>query len=107
MDSIANMKALFIVVNVGFTEEVLALAREMGVRGATIMGARGESTYHESILGVTVDVEKDMVMCIVDNEIAEKVITVVGEKAGVDTPAHAVCFTLPVDKTVVIEKTPE
>ena len=107
MEETVNMKALFIIVNVGFTEDVLTLAREMGVRGATILSARGESSHHESILGVTIDAEKDMVLCIVDAEIAEKVMAAVKEKAGVKTPAHGVCFTMPVDKTVGIIKHPE
>ena len=107
MENTATMKALFIIVNVGFTDDVLVLAREHGVRGATILSARGESSHHESILGVTVDVEKDLVFCIVEADIAKKVMAAVKEKAGVETRAHGVCFTLPVDKTVGIAKVAE
>ena len=105
MDNTKNMKALFIIVNVGFTEDVLKLARELGVRGVTILSARGEGSHHKSIMGVTVDVEKDLVFCIVEAELAEKVMEAVKDNAGVDTQAHGVCFTLPVDKTVGIVKT--
>ena len=102
MDGHIDMKALFIVVNVGFTDEVLEMIRELGVRGATILNARGESAHHESFMGITIDEEKDMVMCIVGKEIAEKAMRAVKKNAGVATPAHGVCFTLPVEKTVGI-----
>ena len=104
MDRIGKMRALYIIVNDGFTEDVLELARELGARGATIMNARGESAQHESFMGITIDTEKEMILCIVEREIAKKIIYAVKEKAGVDTPAHAVCFTLPVESTVGIIK---
>ena len=107
MDNTANMKALFIIVNAGFTDDVLEMARELGVRGATILSARGESSHHESILGVTIDVEKDLVFCIVDGDIAKKVMDAVKEKFGIDTQTHGVCFTLPVEKTMGIIKKPD
>jgi len=105
MEDTTNMKALFIIVNVGYTEDVLVLTRDLGVSGATIMSARGESSRHESIMGITVDVEKDLVFCVVEPETAEEVMAAVKEKVGVDTPAHGVCFTLPVDKAVGLRKT--
>ena len=106
MDNDESMKALFIIVNVGFTDDVLKLARDLGVRGATILPARGESSHHESILGVTIDVEKDLVFCIVEDDVAGNVMAAIKEQAGINTPAHGVCFTLPVDKTVGIVKAP-
>jgi len=95
-----HLKALFMVVNAGFAEDVIEIAREEGVKGATIFNARGEGSHHESFLGITVDTEKEMVFCITDEHTAEKAMESVKDKAGIKTAAHCICFTMPVEKTV-------
>ena len=97
------MKALFIIVNAGFADEVITIARENGVRGATILNSRGEGIHHESILGITVDTEKEMILCVTDENTAEMAMSAVKEKAGVKTPAHSICFTMPVENVIGIE----
>ena len=102
MESTANIKMLLMVVNAGFGEEVIEIAQEAGVKGATILNARGEGAHHESIMGITVDTEKEMVLSVTDEATAEKAMAAVKEKAGIKTPAHSICFTMPVDKTIGI-----
>jgi nitrogen regulatory protein PII len=92
-----NKKALFIVVNAGFAESVLEIARTLGVQGATIMNARGEGMQHESFMGITVDTEKEIIVAVTDEEIARKVMAAVKEQVGIDTPAHSICFMMPVE----------
>lgn len=94
-----NMKLLIITVNAGFAEEVMEMAREAGVKGATILNVRGEGEHLESFMGITVDVEKEMIMSVVNEAAAEKAMSIIKEKAGIKTRAHAVCFTLPVEKS--------
>ena len=94
------MKVLFMVTNAGFAEDVIEIAREQGVKGATILNARGEGSHHESIFGITLDTEKEMVFSLTDEKTAEKAMSAIKEKAGIKTPAHCICFTMPVDKTV-------
>jgi nitrogen regulatory protein PII len=95
-------KALIIIVNAGFAESVLDLARELGLRGATIMNARGEGLHHESFMGITVDTEKEIIVAVTDEETAIKVMATIKEQVGVKTPAHGVCFLLPVESVVGI-----
>ena len=52
-----NMKALFIVVNSGFAEEIIDIAREEGARGATILNVRGVGLNVKKIMGIPVDSE--------------------------------------------------
>lgn len=96
-----NIKALFIILNAGFSDDVVELAREEGLRGATILNARGAGAP-KSFMGITVDTEKEMIFSIVDEIVAEKVMSAVKEKAGITTPAHGICFTMPVDKVIGI-----
>ncbi len=98
MDQNSNMKTLFIVVNAGFSNDVIALARKAGAQGATIINARGESAIHHMFMGITIDSEKELLLCLVTDEVAERVMETLKEKAGQDSPAHSVCFTMPVER---------
>lgn len=102
MEATADMRALYIIVNTGFANEVVDIARQAGVKGATIMTARGAGAPHGTVLGITVDPQKEIIIAVVDEATAEKAMAIVKEKAGVETPARSVCFTVTVDKTVGI-----
>ena len=90
-------KLLLIVVNAGFAEEVIDITRRLGASGATILNARGEGSIHKTILGITVDSEKEMVVCVVDADIVAPIMDAIAAEAGIGTPAHGVCLVLPVE----------
>lgn len=102
MEGTGNMRALYVIVNTGFANEVVDLVREVGVRGATILNARGAGAPHGTVLGITVDPQKEIVVAIVDEATAERAMATVKERAGTETPARGVCYTIPVDKTIGI-----
>jgi nitrogen regulatory protein P-II 1 len=105
MEQTNHPKLIIILVNAGHSEEVIALAREAGATGATILNARGEGAKHEVFMGITVDSEKEMILCLADSDVADRVLAAVKEKAGIKTSAHGVCFTMPVEKTIGISST--
>ena len=92
-----ELKALYIIVNAGFAAEVVEIAREMGATGATIINARGSVAKPKTILGITIDTEKEIVLSVVEKEIAEKIVEAIKTRAGVGTAAHGLCFFLPVE----------
>ena len=92
-----ELKALYIIVNAGFSSEVVKIARSLGATGATILNARGSVATPKSILGITIDTEKEIVLSVVEKEIAIKIAEEIKEKAGVGTNAHGLCFFLPVE----------
>ncbi len=94
-------KALYVVVNAGFASEIVDIARELGAGGATILNARGSAAKPQTILGITIDTEKEIVLSVVEKEIAEKIVLAVKEKAGVGTNAHGLCFFLPVEMSTL------
>jgi nitrogen regulatory protein PII len=100
MEKTNNMKALYIVVNAGFADDVVEMARKVGVGGATIINARGIGAMHKEILGITIDAEKEMILTLVDGDTAEKIIAIVKEKAGFNSPANGFCFVMPVEKMI-------
>ena len=102
MDNSTNIRALYIVINAGFAEAAIEIARSVGARGATILTARGFGSIHKSIMGISVDTEKEMVLCLVDKETADRVIDAIKEKAGPGSPVNGICFTIPVEQMVGI-----
>lgn len=106
MEQNSNMKTLFIVVNAGFSNDVIALARKAGAQGATIISARGESAIHQMFMGITIDSEKEILLCLVTDEVAVRVMETLKEKAGHDSPAHSVCFTMPVERMLGLTAAP-
>ena len=96
-----ELKALYIIVNAGFASEVVEIARSLGSTGATIINARGSVAKPKTILGITIDTEKEIVLSGVDKDVAIKIMEQVKEKAGVGTPAHGLCFFLPVEMSTL------
>lgn len=107
MEKSGNIKALFIVINAGFAEQAVEIAREAGAHGATIINARGFGSVHKSILGISVDTEKEMVLSLVDKETADRAITAIKEKAGLGSPVNGICFVMPVEQAVGINTIPQ
>jgi nitrogen regulatory protein PII len=95
-----GVKALFIIVNAGYAGDIVELARGEGATGATILNARGDSVSHEVFMGITVDSEKEIVLCLVQKEISERITAAVKKKAGYASPAHSICFVMPVESIV-------
>ena len=96
-----ELKALYIIVNTGFSAEVVEIARSVGSTGATIINARGSVAKPKTIFGITIDTEKEIVLSVVEQDVAVKSMEQVLEKAGVGTPAHGLCFFLPVEMSTL------
>ena len=99
-------KVIYIVVNAGFADEVMEIARDAGAHGATIMNARGEGSRHKSLMGITFDSEKEIILILTEDATAQAIMQAVKEKAGIDTPARGICFTLPVEATTMNKVAP-
>ena len=100
-----ELKVLYIIVNAGYATQIVDIARENGSTGATILNARGSVPNPQTIFGITIDPEKEIVLTIAKKQVAQKIMESVKEKAGVGTPAHAISFYLPVEMcTLDIEK---
>lgn len=97
-----DLKALYIIVNAGFSSEVVEIARSVGSTGATIINARGSVAKPKTILGITIDTEKEIVLSVVEKDVAIQIMEKVKAKVGVGTAAHGLCFFLPVEMSTLI-----
>lgn len=97
-----HLKALYIVVNAGFAEQVVDYIRSKGSTGATIINARGMSAFQKEIMGISVDREKEIILTIIDSEKADIIMDTVKQDPTFKSEANGICFTLPVIKTAGI-----
>lgn len=96
------MKAVFIIVNVGFAGEAVELAQGCGAKGATILSARGSGAKFATFLGMHYEPEREIILSVVNGEVADKIVNGVKGKLGRESQAKGVCFVMPVDQTTTI-----
>ncbi len=96
-----ELKALYIIVNAGFSADVVEIARSQGATGATIINARGSVAKPKTILGITIDTEKEIILSVVEKDVAIKIMEKVKETAGVGTEIHGLCFFVPVEMSTL------
>ena len=88
---------LTIVCNIGYSSMVMDAAREAGAGGGTVVHARGTGVQgSERFFGVQLASEKEMTYIVVRSSEKERIMKAVMEKAGLNTRAQAIAFSLPV-----------
>lgn len=92
-----NHEVIFAIVNAGFAEDAMAVAREQGARGGTILNARGVAREKEAaFFGITIHAEKEILMLVVEKNIRDQVLNALYKEMGMDKKAQGIAFSLPV-----------
>lgn len=91
------------VVDKGNTDIVMDAARSAGAGGGTVIKAKGTGAELAKFFGVSISEEKEMIYIVASRENRDAIMHAVMEKAGRNTDAHGVIFTLPVDSVVGIK----
>lgn len=83
----------------GYTDLVMDAAREAGARGGTTIRAKGTGAGAEKFFGISLAEEKELVFIVSSGEKKKDIMKAIMQKAGVDTKAHTLVFSLPVSET--------
>ncbi len=103
-----NHEVIFVIVNSGYAEEAMDVAREHGVRGGTILNARGVAKEEEAIFfGITVHAEKEILMMVVEKDIRDTVLNALYSRMGMGKKAQGIAFSLPVSDVAGLVKLPD
>ena len=90
-------EVVFAIVNAGFAEDVMEVAREQGVRGGTILNARGVVNEEAAaFFGITLHADKEILMMVVEKEIRDNVHNAIYKEMGMAKKARGIAFSLPV-----------
>ena len=92
-----NHEVIFAIVDAGFAEDAMDVAREQGVRGGTILNARGVARADEAaFFGITIHHEKEILMMVVEKSIRDNVLNALYKEMGMAKKAKGIVFALPV-----------
>ena len=95
-----DYELLMVIANQGYSDVIMDAAREENARGGTIIHARGTGMQHaEKFLGVTVAEEKEILLIVVKKDDKNAIMKAIMEKAGLESKARAIVFSLPVTDT--------
>ncbi len=92
-----NHEVIFAIVNAGYAEDVVDVAREHGARGGTILNARGVVKEDAArFFGITVHADKEILMMVVEKDIRDRVLNAIYKELGMAKKARGIVFSLPV-----------
>lgn len=92
-----DYEVIFAIVNAGYAEEAMEVARGQGVRGGTILNARGVARDNEAaFFGITIQPDKEILMMVVEHDIRDQVLSALYKEMGMAKKAKGIAFSLPV-----------
>lgn len=85
------------IINRGQSDRVVESARKAGATGGTIIYGRGTSKNEKnSIMGISIEPEKELIFTLVKSEERNKIMNAICEGAELNKAGVGICFTLPV-----------
>lgn len=91
---------LIVISNYGYTNLVMDAAREAGAGGGTVVHAKGTGMEKaEKFFGVMLAAEKEMTFIVARSSRKNAIMKAVMEKAGMESKAKSIIFSLPVTET--------
>ena len=86
------------VMNQGHKDDVMAVAREAGATGGTVIHGRNVGLDEmKTFLGISIQPEKDVLLIVTKRENKPMIMKAINKAAGADTPSQGFIFSLPVN----------
>ena len=92
------------IVNEGYSEDLMTAAKSAGAAGGTII--HGQRIGHEEavkFLGICIQAEKEIVAILTPNEKTHDIMKAITHETGINSEAHGIVFSLPVDHIAGID----
>ncbi len=100
-----DYELIYVVLNEGHSDEVMDAARPAGAAGGTVIAAKGTGIQQaEKFMGLTLASEKEIVLIVAKASDKADIMRAIIEKAGTNSPAGAICFSLPVSYVAGLRK---
>lgn len=101
----SNKHLIITIANEGFAETIMNAAKKVGATGGTAISGRGlETDKIIKFLGISIEPEKDIVLILTDSEKKNDIMNQIVETCGIKTPGAGICFSIPVDHVVGLDK---
>ncbi len=94
-------KCILAIVNNGFSEVAMDVAKSCGAKGGTVLHGRGTASKEaEKIFNISIQPEKEIVMILAKSELVDGILKGLYTAIGTATQAQGIVFALPVDEVV-------
>ena len=101
----ANMHLIITITNEGYSEKVMNEAKKAGATGGTTINGRGlESGQIIKFFNIAIEPEKDIVLILASVEKKNSIMNAIVENCGLKTKGAGICFSLPVDYAIGLNK---
>lgn len=100
-----NYHLIVSIVQEGYADKVMSVAKKNGANGGTLIKGRGLGSKNSfKFFNMTIEPEKDIVLIVCDNDSKNKIMEAILEKTGIKTEGKGICLSLPIDNTIGIEE---
>lgn len=101
-----KLELVVCIINAGFSQNVVEVARNAGAKGGTIVRGRGTANPEaEEFFGLTIQPDKEVLLILVPADIKDNVLKAIYKEAGLDKEAHGIALSLPVSNSTTIKLT--
>lgn len=95
-----EQQLLIVIGRQGYNDLIMEAARAAGATGGTVIHAQGTGMQKaEQFLGITLASEKEMIFIVTKTEQKNAIMQSIMQKAGLNTKAQAIVFSVPVTDT--------
>ena len=107
MENVMNCSMIVVIVNKGFSDEVMDVARANGAAGGTILSGKGTGGEKaKKFFSISLTEEKEVVLILVKEELRAEIMRAVAGAFGLDSPGKGIVFSLPVEETIGLNFVP-
>lgn len=93
------------IVQEGYADKVMNIAKKNGANGGTLIRGRGLGSKNSfKFFNMTIEPEKDVVLIVCNRESKNKIMEAILDKTGIKTEGKGICISLPIDSTVGIDE---
>jgi len=99
----SGYKRITVILNRGYADDVMAIARKAGAKGGTVLDARGTGTEEDvKSSGISLVPEKEMLIIIAKNDKVNAIIDAIGTTLYLCKPGGGVIFTTNVEQFIAL-----
>lgn len=92
------------VMNQGYSEEVMDVAKTAGAKGGTVVHSRRIGNKEAmGFWGMSIQEEKEMLFIVTENENKIKIMQAISEKYGIHSEAKSMVLSLPIDSVIGLD----
>ncbi|MDR2485357.1 MAG: hypothetical protein LBD55_08180 [Treponema sp.] len=89
------------IINQGYSDEFMTVAREAGARGGTVFSARGLTNNKPvKFFGVSIQDEKEIIIILAGRDKRTPIMQALSKAYGITSQADGIIFSLPVDEVM-------